>query len=203
MYKVIDNIIPRSYQEQLKMLFDDGRMTWQYREVSAGVEGDVDPADTNIKESPMFNHEIYAYDTGIQSQVFEQIKPILFFAEEKLDMTVKGLGRIKANLQIKDETALGKYHPPHVDTGHHEEGFILLYYLKDSDGPTIIFDKRSSDPGGHIGLKEIGRVEPKQGRAVLLQSNRYHASSSPVTSENRLVLNMVFFSENFNLTKNS
>ena len=200
---IIDNLIPPSYQEQLAMLFDDGRMTWQYREVTAGVGADVDPADKNIKESPMFVHEIYGYDTGIQSQTFEQIKPILFFAEDKLDMTVKGLGRIKANLQVRDETALGKYHPPHVDTGHHDQGYILLYYLKDSDGPTIIFDKRSNDFGGHVGLKEIGRVEPKKGRAIFLNSNRYHASSSPVEHENRLVLNMVFFSDNFNLTKNT
>lgn len=203
MYKVIDNIIPFSYQEQLRKLFDDGRMTWNYREVTAGVQDNVDPADKNIKESAMFVHEIYGYDSGIQSQTFEQVKPILFFAEEKLDMTVKGLGRIKANLQVKDPTSKGFYHPPHVDTGHNDEGYILLYYLNDSDGPTIIFDKRSTDYGGHIGLKEIGRVEPKQGRAVLLQSNRYHASSSPSEHENRLVLNMVFFSENFNLTKKS
>lgn len=202
MYKVIDNIIPKSYQEQLKRLFDDGTMTWQFRAVTAGVEDAVDRANKNIKENSMFVHGIYDFERGIQSPTFDQVKPILFFAEEKLNMTVDGLGRMKANLTVKDETAKGFYHPPHVDTGLNPTGiYALVYYINDSDGPLIIFDKKVDDPGGHINLKEIGRVEPKQGRAVIIDSYRYHASSSPTENESRLVLNLVFFSKDLILPK--
>lgn len=202
MYKVIDNIIPRSFQEQLKILFDDGTMTWQFRAVSAGVEDAVDKSNKKIKENSMFVHGIYDREAGIESSVFDQVKPILFFAEEKMNMTVDGLGRVKANLQVKDESAKGFYHPPHVDTGVNPTGiYSLIYYVKDSDGPLVIFDKKVDDPGGHINLKEIGRVEPKQGRAVIIDSYRYHSSSSPTEHENRVIVNMVFFSKDLKLPK--
>jgi len=202
MYKVIDNIIPRSYQEQLRRLFDDGTMYWQFRSVSAGVNDAVDHSNKNIKENSMFVHGIYDREEGVESAVFEQVKPILFFAEEKLNMTVDGLGRLKANLQVKDEGAKGFYHPPHVDTGRNPTGiYSLIYYVKDSDGPLVIFDKVVDDPGGHINLKEIARVEPKQGRAVVIDSYRYHASSSPTEHDNRIIVNMVFFSKDLILPK--
>ena len=42
------------------------------------------------------------------------------------------------------------------------------------------------------GLKEIGRVEPKKGRAIIFPSNIMHTGTCPINHENRLVINFVF-----------
>ena len=77
----------------------------------------------------------------------------------------------------------------------------MVYYLHDCDGDTILFDKKLSKFGGHTDLIELARVTPKQGRAVIFNSNRFHASSSPVNNQRRVIINYVFFADKTFLTK--
>jgi hypothetical protein len=44
-------------------------------------------------------------------------------------------------------------------------------------------------------LKEVARVTPKKGRAVIFNSNRFHASSSPVIEPRRVIINYCFFAD--------
>lgn len=199
MYRIIDDLIPPSYQDQIEILFSDQRMNWNYRDQTSGVGDAVDRHNQLIKENAQFVHEIFSHDSGAQSSAFEQLKPVLFFVEDKMKCNIKGLSRIKANLLIKDTTSKGFYHPPHVDNANTKDCYILLYYINDSDGPTIIFDKDVTQ--GHTNLSELVRVEPKKGRGVLLKSSQFHASSNPVENDTRLVINYVFHSNNLDLTK--
>jgi hypothetical protein len=82
----------------------------------------------------------------------------------------------------------------HVD--HPKPHTVLLYYVNDSEGPTLITKQRYPFSHPNItGLKNpeiLTTVEPKKGRAVLFNGSYFHDSSVP--SKNlRCVIN-------FNLT---
>jgi hypothetical protein len=70
---------------------------------------------------------------------------------------------------------------PHPDT-RLDKFITVLYYVNDSDGDTFFFD----------GDECISRVKPIKGTAAMYPSNTWHAGSTPVEHETRVVINMVF-----------
>ena len=95
--------------------------------------------------------------------------------------------RIKVNCLTRDGFE-SKYNPPHVDVV--EPGFLsLIYYINDSDGDTVLFDKTIDQ--GFNDLKIVERITPRQGSAFLIPSNQLHASSCPIQNNRRLVINFI------------
>jgi|TARA_B100001094_G_C18159339_1_gene788326 hypothetical protein len=194
---VVDNFLPLSLQNQLEgALMND--IPWQYRDSSSGEGDHADPNDTNIKESTQFVHNIFHDKEGIQSHIWELAKIPLMFLEHYLNNSIKMPQRVKANLLLQDPLAVEKYHAPHVDLAN-EDAFSMVYYVHDCDGDTIIFDKTVNK--GHTNLKEIARVTPKKGQAVIFNSNRFHTSSSPVINKRRVIINYAFFAGKTFLSK--
>ena len=188
---VIDNFMPISLQNQLGgALMNDA--PWHYRDSSSGEDSNTDPNDTNIKESPQFVHSIFYDKEGVQSEIWNLAKVPLMFLEYYMNNSIRMPQRVKANLLLQDPLALGKYHAPHVDLANNDS-FSMVYYVHDSDGDTVIFDKTVNK--GHTDLKEVARVTPKKGRAVIFNSNRFHASSSPVIEPRRVIINYCFFAD--------
>lgn len=68
---------------------------------------------------------------------------------------------------------------PHIDDFHFDH-FIMLHYVMDSDGPTVIYDND---------LNIIEKIEPKAGRVILLGGGILHSSTPPVKHNKRLVTN--------------
>lgn len=199
---VIDDFTPPSVINQLGGALLGSDATWKFRDQSSGADA-VDPDDKNIRETPQFIHEIFHdKEQGIQSPVFELAKMPLMFLEHYMGNNIKMPIRIKANLLLQDKESKGKYHAPHIDVAN-EDAFSMVYYLHDSDGDTILFDKKLSKFGGHTDLVELDRITPKKGRAVIFNSNRFHASSSPLIDQRRVIVNYVFFADKTFLTKNT
>ena len=70
---------------------------------------------------------------------------------------------------------------PHVDmVAPH---FVMLYYVCDSDGDTIIYNEKTKfddcipDPKMNYTIKK--KVSPKQGRVVLFNGIHYHTAEQP------------------------
>jgi hypothetical protein len=90
----------------------------------------------------------------------------------------------------------------HIDL--EEPHIVFLYYVNDSDGDTVIFDKTTKDvPPSDLrmrhmrpGYKEYEQsmfspmktITPKKGTVVIFDGSRYHASSNPTTNK-RCVVN--------------
>jgi hypothetical protein len=68
---------------------------------------------------------------------------------------------------------------PHIDDFYFDH-FIMIHYIMDSDGPTVIYDND---------LNIIEQVEPKAGRVLLLGGGILHSSTPPVKNNKRLVTN--------------
>ena len=72
---------------------------------------------------------------------------------------------------------------PHIDLSTIDH-FVMLYYVCDSDGDTIIYNERV--PSDQYTIKK--RVSPKQGRVVLFDGGLYHTAEQPLNN-NRCIVN--------------
>jgi len=206
---VLDDFMPPSLVDHIEqvMMFNDN-LAWGFRDSTAGVD-DIETDNKDIKETFQFQSNLYDHDSGPTSQFFEEIRPIMMFAEYALGFTIQNISRIKANTLLQVEGTKGKYHPPHTDLMN-DNGYAMVYYVHDADGETILFDKRFNQAMKHdpkylnhsaYDLEEIARIKPKKGRAVLFHSNRFHASSNPQVAQRRVIINHVFTTDNNFLTK--
>ena len=70
---------------------------------------------------------------------------------------------------------------PHIDLDPGDEHIVVLYYVNDSDGDTIIYNEREKDrPDGIYTIKQ--RVTPKQGRVVLFDGWLMHTAEQPINN---------------------
>lgn len=212
---VLDDFMPPSLQdhvEQVMMYNDD--LPWGFRDQTSGVAFEKSrQEDLTIKETFQYQSNIYDHDdfiaTGKTTKWFESIHPIMMFAEYALGFRTQNVSRIKANTLFQVAGTEGTYHPPHMDLMN-DNGYAMVYYCHDADGETVLFDKRYNQSMSHDArflnysaytLKEIARIKPKKGRAVLFHSNRFHSSSNPVVAERRVIINHVFTTDDNFLTK--
>jgi hypothetical protein len=96
--------------------------------------------------------------------------------------------RVKLNWLPRSFSNSG-YHTPHVD--YASEHKVFLYYINDSDGDTVFFNERLSNEIPDSFTEDL-RVNPLAGRGVIFNGDVYHASSSPVETEFRCILNIDF-----------
>ena len=89
----------------------------------------------------------------------------------KQDVTViKGRSFLQLPINFKGE----RKDSPHVDI--EDDHFVMLYYVCDSDGDTIIFNEKEKSEKYTIQK----RVTPKQGRVVLFDGAFYHTAEQPI-----------------------
>ena len=63
---------------------------------------------------------------------------------------------------------------PHIDIV--DDHFVILYYVCDSDGDTIIYNEKVKSDSYTIQK----RITPKQGRVVAFDGSYYHTAEQPV-----------------------
>lgn len=128
-----------------------------------------------IKESPQFCHMFYDNITDTKSEYYRLIDELL----KKLNLNNKII-RAKSNyLSQNNSFKKENFHTPHIDTN--TKHIVVLYYVIDSDGDTLFFNKE-----GDI----INKVSPKKGRCVIFDGNILHASQNPIKSKDRIVINI-------------
>lgn len=183
---VIDNFIPIEQQEQIKNLLYGMYFPWYFiQDVSLiGNEqrrfaashwfvsnGDIISQEWNtVKSLAVSGAMIYGYP-------FNGIENARTFLQYPLNPNVLGNGEID------------KFH---VDMTY-KKHLVVLYYVNDSDGNTVITDKKHQlgEPelnGVFDEYKIIKSIEPKQGRAVIFDGFYYHTAEQP-QSNMRCVIN--------------
>lgn len=183
-FKLLENLIPESYSNLLKNEFENN-IPWFWSPSASGVQDNFDINNPKIRDSMQYIHGIY-WNDGPTSDYYQLVLPIVWFLEKETNLPIEAIARIKANdlPKLPDSTF---YNPPHVDS---RPGFAsLIYYVNDSDGDTVIFDKFAEE--GHWDLKEVARFTPKKGNALLLPSHQFHTSTNPEKSDRRIVINFV------------
>jgi hypothetical protein len=148
---------------------------------------------SRIYESHSFSHFLlWDKDPYLNAPGSEQAMEILNKFGSKHGIEVEKIIRAKVNLSSRsDSSAQFKFYTPHVDIDIQHFGFI--YYLNDSDGDTVFFNKTHPEQKmSESDTEEILRVSPKAGRAVLFNGLQYHAGSPCVDSDYRALINIDF-----------
>ena len=185
----IENFVPRSYADILDDIFcKNPEFLWQYNASTNNLKApQIMNKDDHSYESDQFVHALYQ-EGAKRSPFFDVVYPFFYFLEEKTGLLLGSIERIKANMLMKKDIDDDKYNTPHIDipTGKMKS---LLYYVKDSDGDTFIFNETFQEKRP-LTLRK--RITPKKGTAVIFDSNIWHASSNPRQNNTRIVLNFIF-----------
>jgi len=194
MIKVIDNLLTPRYHQQL---LQDATGVIQYSYVSKTVQKvdstDLIYQDENTYDCGQLSSLIVAPQCRTQYEwYFNFIKPLIYSVEDAVsELYFEGVNRIKFNLLLSNkEFPENHYNIPHQDEIN--EHYSLIYYLNDSDGDTYLFNEFYEDGKLPDKLTIAKRITPKKNRAVIFESNRYHASSNPKVHNERFVINFVF-----------
>lgn len=191
-FKIIDNAISVTLQEFIK----DSvlRLPWFY--YSDGTYGQDIQEDEmpeysktikhkNIMDTSQFTHTFFMHDQ-VNSPFYSQlITPIL----KELSLEDKLVTRAKANLltQQKDFTE-ENFNTPHTDWNI--DHTVLIYYVQDSDGDTILFNENIKENLTPNTVSIYRRIKPKQGRVLLFDGTQFHSSCNPIKSKERILFNI-------------
>lgn len=187
----VENFLPNSYQKVLFDLVTQNSFPWYYHESISGIDNLDQFSQDNLQYG--FAHIAYSNDEAYEfSKTFY---PMIFFIEEKFNIPVEKLLRIRLGLNLR-KTDKNVVHGPHVD--YQVPHKTLLYYVNDSDGDTIFYDKffeindMSKNSVDFSEMKIEKTVSPKQNRAIVFDGLQYHSSSSPSKYVKRIAININF-----------
>ena len=182
---VIDDFVTLEYQEKIKqeLLGLDNRFPWHFTE-------DVTAAgDDNIQYRPAMHHQYVFMDDNdishIESVYHHLFTPLLGKACQYLKMpetkVLQGRSFLQFPLANVDTSVADT---PHIDIDEGDEHIVVLYYVIDSDGDTVIYNERTES----LTYTEKQRVTPKQGRVVIFEGGQYHTAEQP-TKGTRCIVN--------------
>jgi ectoine hydroxylase-related dioxygenase (phytanoyl-CoA dioxygenase family) len=191
--KLIENILTDNVKDRLKGILLRDNFDWVYNDSTARIVpgGKSAIEDGNTKDSIQFTHKLFT-DTRFESEYVEYVMKIMNSLQEKEGIVCTTLHRAKCNLIPQDSSyGLDEYHPPHIDSKDVSDNtYTLVYYVNDSDGDTFVFNEKYGDEFTDLTIAH--RQTPKEGCALLFKSTNYHASSSPINTKSRVVINIVF-----------
>jgi hypothetical protein len=199
MFRIYDQFIPPSYQKALHDEMFSSAFPWHFIGSTLLADPsqpyhltDMGSADSGL-DTPQMYHTFYNKTFGSEgrpSSHYYMVKPLLYFIEQQADITITEIHRIKANMLTSVEGVSG-HHIPHIDE-RDPDHMSLIYYVNDSDGATVFFDQIGNGRTCHSDFTLQHQQTPRQGSAVLFDSNRFHASSMPLLTPARAVINFIF-----------
>ena len=175
---VIDDFVSLKYQEKIKqeLIGLDNDFPWFYTEDITGA-GDYDSQHRSALGHNYVSIDDDNDDTSeIQSVYHHLFTPMLSKACQYLKMPeaeiLQGRSFLQFPLKNIDTSVVDT---PHIDLDEGWEHAVVLYYVIDSDGDTIIYNERTES----LTYTEKQRVSPKQGRVVIFDGRQYHTAQQP------------------------
>ena len=181
-FLTFDNILPES--EVIKI--DN-----EFKECPWNVSGNLVSLSTstidnykdnpNVKDYLKFTHDFY--DLKSQSDNTKICDVVFNGFLKHIELDNVTMFRAKANLQTQFTNNNEQIHnTPHVDMIDMPH-YVLIYYVNDSDGDTILFNEDESI---------IAKISPKKGRYLIFNGNTLHAGSNPTNKDYRIIINYNF-----------
>ena len=168
MIKNLNNFLPKNLQDEIENTLLSVDFGWFYFPTT-GDENSF--KDNNVIETYHLTHTLYFYDDGINSPYYNLVKKILEYVQEKENIKVKTLLRIKANFSAKTHELIEYGH--HVD---YKNCTTSIFYVNSNDGYTI-FKKN----------KKI--INSEENKFISFNSNLMHAGTTCTDQNYRVVIN--------------
>lgn len=171
---VIDDFIPRSLQERYKRWILGDQFPWFFTEdVTFG---------SGAQKRPCMSHRLYNNGNKISPLDVDYLGHL---GAEKFGFDLTRIEEGKTILQFPLSTGVigSDVDFLHTDIDPHHPHLVVLYYVIDADGDTIICDLRNDGYQErnlrHTDHQVLARVTPKQGRAVIFDGSYYHTAEQP------------------------
>lgn len=186
---VFDDIIDLEYQEKIKKVLLSDYEYKGYEFPWYFTQDVTNPLNSNTQKRSAFYHGYVVSDDdiiGTIDSVFHYLfVPLIDNSCSKIskqDVTlIKGRSFLQLPINFKGE----REDLPHVDIV--DDHFVMLYYVCDSDGDTIIYNEQEKSSNYTVQK----RITPKQGRVVLFDGSYYHTAEQPLNNI-RCVVNYDF-----------
>jgi len=189
---VFDDMINIEYQQQIKDTLMGNRdfknlsFPWYYTP-------DVTEAGSSRNQArPALAHKYVTYDyderkAELASEYHQLFVPLLKSACARVNIkdarALQGRSFLQFPLNLKD-TSIDS---PHVDLFFPH--MVVLYYVCDSDGDTVLYNQRYTGKEKLGNLHEIQdqfterqSVSPKQGRTVIFDGTIFHTAQQPINN---------------------
>ena len=187
---VFDDIIDLEYQERIKNILTGERTFEGYFFPWYFTQDVTRQKDKNSQKRSAFFHGYVVSDDDdtmgtIDSPFHYLFVSLIENACNKIDRknvsVIKGRSFLQLPINFKGE----REDTPHVDIV--DDHFVMLYYVCDSDGDTIIYNEQEKSDSYTVQKK----ITPKQGRVVLFDGSYYHTAEQPLNNI-RCVVNYDF-----------
>lgn len=182
---IIDKFLSDEAENDILSLTTDSNFTWFFS------SGTVLPED--LKDNPFIipiglNPFQFIHRIDIQNCSYSGLlAPILNTIATEFETNIQII-RMKFNMLTKYNSQ--QHHYPHTDVDETDDCYTAIYYVNDSDGDTYLFEEFVPKEKDEVVVKST--IPPKKGKLVIFRADRFHASSSPMESNYRIVLNVVF-----------
>ena len=173
---IFDDIIDLDYQNTIKEILLGDRQYKGYDFPWYLTHDVTNPAKANSQLRPAFFHGYVDYPSELSSIFHDLFIRLIQNSCAKIDKkNVDAIqGRSFCQLPISSDKI--SVDTPHIDTK--DDHFVMLYYVCDSDGDTIIYNEQVESET--YTLQQ--RVTPKQGRVVLFDGSYYHTAEQPLNN---------------------
>lgn len=191
MIKIIDNVVSKKYQDEIEERVMGTGYRWTYSPTI------VDP-QTKEPKLFAFSNNLGTFDLGFIDEInYNFLLPVVYETSEKSKIGYKSILAARTFLQVPSNLnrEVGSFHVdysfPHL---------VFLYYINDSDGPTVILNKkcvmgRSKVFDEYEESDVLQKIDPKKGRVVIFDGMHYHAGGIP-KNKPRCVINFDISVEN-------
>jgi hypothetical protein len=196
-YKIIDSLIPISYQNELENIINDNNFPWYFTDKINHNPNNRSYSDPFVTDAPGLGHLAFDPDTGdINSFIFHKVKPILYFFEDKEKLQIDEIKRIRLRRTTPyPKHTLNHYTPPHVDLHTLNEYYSLVYYVDETDGDTVLFNdiyENDNKTTLYDKSEPIAKISPKKGRGLFFKGKIFHSGNCPVNYSKRTIINFDF-----------
>jgi len=191
---VIDNALTETEADELeKLLASDIFPYYLGMDINPKVFEAGDSAQiiksSNAVTTTQMSHICHSIRYANNSPYFPYAKELSSKILTHLDITNPEFERIKFNVMFPNKNLTKIHHNvPHIDSF---DGWVLLYFVNDSDGDTLLFKQRYTGEVQDVAIVRH-RVTPAKGKAIVFKSDIFHCSTNPIMSEKRIVMNVNF-----------
>jgi thiol-disulfide isomerase/thioredoxin len=181
----IDKFLSDEQEDAILNLTTDPNFPWFY---SAGTVLPEDAKDNPFIIAKGKNPFQFIHRIDLENCPFvDVLAPILNTLASEFNRNIS-IVRMKFNMLTRGKSS--EFHFPHTDVDEMDDCYTAIYYVNEADGATHLFDQFGPKESDEVTIKATS--EPKKGKVVVFRADRFHASSSPVDSDCRIVLNIVF-----------
>jgi hypothetical protein len=162
---VFDDIIEKDYQNKIKSIligqvrYNDEDFPWYY------IDDVTASGDYENQKRGAFVHDYVHYEYGIESDFHYLFLDLIKKSCSKLKIKEVDALQGRSFLQLPTNIKREDVDSPHTDMQF--KHFVMLYYVCDSDGDTIIYNEKTiSEKGFTVQKKVTPKSQPKMCRKL-------------------------------------